>query len=72
MIFGFGEWELDTEKFELRRAGIAVPVEPQTFSIIKFLIENRDRVVTKSDLHETIWKRRTVSDWAVSAGIKSA
>ncbi|MCP4382657.1 MAG: tetratricopeptide repeat protein [Hyphomicrobiales bacterium] len=72
IFFGFGEWELDTEKFELRRVGIVVSVEPQTFSIIKFLIENRDRVVTKSDLHETIWKRRTVSDWAVSAGIKSA
>ena len=72
MIHRLEGFELDTDRFELRRAGEAVPVEPQTLLILMHLIENRDRLVTKADLVEAIWDGRAVSDWAVSAGIKSA
>lgn len=49
-VFTFGDYELDTRRHELRRAGEAVRVEPQVFSVLALLFEHRDRVVTKDEL----------------------
>ena len=46
MIHGFQDFELDTERVELRKNGVAVAVEPQVFALLRFLIEHRDRMVT--------------------------
>lgn len=72
MIFKFDAFECDTEKFELRKNGDKVAVEPQVFSIIQFLIENRERMISKSELIDVIWEGRIVSDAAVSSRIRSA
>src|SRR6218665_2834019 len=44
MIYGFGEFELDTERVELRQRGVTCAVEPQVFALLRFLIEHRDRM----------------------------
>ena len=62
MIYRFGDWELDTERYELRGADGAKPVEPQVFDLLRYLVENRDRTVTKDEIHKTIWKERIVSE----------
>lgn len=72
MSFRFADFELDPDRFELRNSGSPVKVEPQTFSLILYLVQNRNRLVTKADLHAEIWQGRAISDWAISAGIKSA
>ena len=72
MTYFFLNFELDTLKFELRKNGALIQVEPQTFLILRYLLENRDRLVSKADLQSHIWQGRVVSDWAISAGIKSA
>ena len=41
---------LDTERRELRRGAEAIAVEPQVFDLLVYLIESRDRVVSKDDL----------------------
>ena len=35
MIYRFGDFELDTELYELRRQGAAQPVEPQVFDLLR-------------------------------------
>lgn len=50
MIYNFGQCKLDTELLELRRDGELQAVEPQVFSLITLLIENRDHVASKEDL----------------------
>ena len=70
--YRFGAFELDPVRFQLSRAGTPVPVEPQTLSVIQYLLENRHRLVTRDDLITAVWQGRVVSDWAVSAAIKSA
>jgi TolB-like protein len=72
MIFNFGGFELDTDKFELKQAAKPVNVEPQSILVIRYLVENRDRMVTREDLIDAIWDSRAVSDWAITAAIKSA
>jgi TolB-like protein/Tfp pilus assembly protein PilF len=72
MIHKFGDCELDTARCELRRGGAPVAVEPQVFELIAYLAAHPDRVVTKDELNEVIWKGRIVSDSALSSRIKSA
>jgi DNA-binding winged helix-turn-helix (wHTH) protein len=72
MIFSFGAYQLDTATAELRCRGAAVPVEPQVFAVLRLLIEERDRLVSKDELVERVWGGRIVSDAAVASRIKSA
>ncbi|HVY84255.1 MAG TPA: winged helix-turn-helix domain-containing protein [Caulobacterales bacterium] len=72
MIYRFDTFELDTAKVELRAGGDVVAIEPQVFALLAFLIENRERMVSKDDLIEVIWEGRIVSDAAVASRIKSA
>ncbi len=68
----FGDFELDTNRFELRKGGEPVSVEPQVFNLIAYLAQNNDRMVTKEELFEEIWSGRIVSDAALSSQIKAA
>ncbi len=72
MIHRFGECELDTDRCELRRGGEVVPIEPQVFELLGYLVAHPDRVVSKEELNEAIWNGRAVSDSALSSRIKSA
>ena len=63
MQFVFGECVLDTGRRELSRGGEAVAVGPQVFDLLIHLIENRDRVVSKDELFDVIWRGRTVSEF---------
>ena len=72
MNYVFGTFELDTAKFELRDGGAALDIEPQVFSIIQFLVENRHRMVSKSELMDVVWDGRIVSESAVTSRIRSA
>ncbi len=71
MIFRINRCVVDTTAFELRRDGEVVAVQPQVFDLLVLLLENRDRVVTKDEIFERIWKNRIVSDAALSSRIKA-
>ena len=65
-------FELDCARFELRRGGERVAIEPQVLSLLLLLVENRDRLVSKDELIEHVWDGRIVSETAVAARIKAA
>ena len=67
MIFRFGSFDLDTQLLELRRDDIPVPIEPQAFNVLRLLIENRDRLVSKDDLIDNAWDGRIVSEATLSS-----
>jgi TolB-like protein len=56
----------------LRRGTRVVPVEPQVFDLLEYLIRNRERVVSKDDLIEAVWNGRTISDSTLSSRITTA
>jgi len=47
MVLVFDDFELDTDRFELRCAGTVRAIEPQVFDVLAYLVANRDRVVSK-------------------------
>ncbi|MFZ5897542.1 MAG: winged helix-turn-helix domain-containing protein [Myxococcota bacterium] len=69
MIFTFGNFEVDEELFELRTNGAAIPVAPRAFDTLSFLIRNRHRVVSKSELVAGPWRGAAVSDGALRQAI---
>jgi TolB-like protein/cytochrome c-type biogenesis protein CcmH/NrfG len=70
--FLFSNHLLDTDLRELSRGGERVAVEPQVFDLLIYLIENRDRVVTKDDLIARIWDGRIVSESTLTSRINAA
>ena len=68
----FAEFEIDLGQQELRRLGQAVHIEPQVFDLIVHLVRNRDRIVSKDELIETIWNGRIISEAALSSRINGA
>ena len=43
--------------------GEPIALEPQVFDLLAYLIQNRDRVVTKDDLLGSVWGGRIVSEF---------
>jgi len=71
MMFLFKDCALDIGRRELRRNNGLVPIEPQVFDLLVYLIENRDRVVSKDDLIASVWGGRIVSDSTVDSRINA-
>lgn len=67
----FGSCELDLDRFELRRDGEVVAIEPQAMRILIELLEHRDRVVGKNELLDSVWGDRFVSESALTTQIKA-
>jgi DNA-binding winged helix-turn-helix (wHTH) protein/tetratricopeptide (TPR) repeat protein len=67
-----GDFLIDTARYRISSEGAAVPVEPKVFDLLVYLIRNRDRVVTREELFETVWDGRPVSDATLSNHVKSA
>ncbi|MGH6739028.1 MAG: winged helix-turn-helix domain-containing protein, partial [Bradyrhizobium sp.] len=71
MQFLFDDQVLDVGRRELRRGVKTVAVEPQVFDLLVFLLENRDRVVSKDDLIANVWRGRIVSDSTLASRINA-
>jgi pimeloyl-ACP methyl ester carboxylesterase/DNA-binding winged helix-turn-helix (wHTH) protein len=70
VVIAFDDLRLDLTLFELRRAGVVVPLEPQAFDVLVHLIRHRDRVVSKEELMDAVWGGRFVTESAVTSRIK--
>jgi TolB-like protein/tetratricopeptide (TPR) repeat protein len=72
LLFLFEDYALDTDRRELRHSAVAVPVEPQVFDLLAYLIKNRDRVASKDDLVAAVWGGRIVSESVLTTRINAA
>jgi TolB-like protein len=60
---------LDVDRRELRHGDDLVTIEPQVFDLLVFLVQNRDRVVSKDDLIKGVWNGRIVSESTLTSRI---
>jgi len=72
MKYRFSSCELNTVRHEFVVGGVSRPMEPQVFALLDYLIRNRDRVVSKDDIIDAVWKGRIVSDETLSSRISAA
>jgi TolB-like protein/cytochrome c-type biogenesis protein CcmH/NrfG len=69
--FLFADHTLDTDRRELHRGSELVAVEPQVFDLLVYLVQNRDRVVSKDDLIASVWAGRIVSESTLTSRINA-
>jgi adenylate cyclase len=62
MMFQFGEYTLDITRGCLRTADHEVELRPKSFEVLRLLVENSGRLVTKDELIRTGWPNVTVTD----------
>ncbi len=72
MIYAFEDYVIDTARVELRHGIALVPVEPQVFDLLAFLVANRERVVTQDEIFERVWNGRIVSQSTLTSRINAA
>jgi pimeloyl-ACP methyl ester carboxylesterase/DNA-binding winged helix-turn-helix (wHTH) protein len=70
--YRFEDAELDTDRFLLRVGGERVPVEPQVFEVLAHLVTHRDRLVPRTELLDTVWGNRFVTDAALASRVATA
>ena len=68
-IYRFDEFVVDPESWSLYRDGREVHLEPVVLKLLIFLIANRDRLVTRQELMDTVWGDTVVSESALSKAI---
>ena len=69
--FVFGDYLLDPDRRELTRGSEAIAMGPQVFDLLLYLVHNRERVVSKDDLLDTVWAGRIVSESTLTSHINA-
>ncbi|WP_271566635.1 winged helix-turn-helix domain-containing protein [Bradyrhizobium sp. CCBAU 11386] len=62
MTFQFGDYTLDLAQGCLRSADRDVDLRPKSFEVLRCLVENAGRLVTKDELIEAVWPNVIVTD----------
>ncbi len=70
MIYRFNQCTLDTERYQLSLRDKPVSVEPLVFDLLVYLVENRERVVSREELLDNLWEGKVVTDSALGARLK--
>ena len=70
--FQFEDCLLDNDRRELVRGSTPVAVGPQVFDLLVHLLQNREHVVSKDALFDTVWQGRIVSESTLTSHINAA
>jgi DNA-binding winged helix-turn-helix (wHTH) protein len=62
-IHRFGVFELDTESEQLLKNGLAIKLKPQPFKLLKLLVNEAGRVVTRDEIRAALWTGDTFVDF---------
>jgi len=58
----FGEFTLDTDSRQLRQDDVERHLSPKAFDLLRLLVENRPRALSKTEIHERLWPATFVSE----------
>src|SRR5262245_35424392 len=71
MLYTFGECVLDTQLHVLWRVGQSVKLRPKAFEVLVYLLEHRDRIVTKRELGESVWPNQFISEATLGSTVRA-
>ena len=70
-LYEFDGFQLDVGKRRLDRDGSQLAINAKAFDLLVFLIENRDRVVEKDELLESVWPGQFVEEANLSVQVSA-
>jgi Tol biopolymer transport system component/DNA-binding winged helix-turn-helix (wHTH) protein len=68
--YGFGGFVLDLASHRLRRGTDDVDLPPKAFDLLRRLVEERHRVVTREELLDSVWSETAVTENTLTQRIK--
>jgi TolB-like protein/DNA-binding winged helix-turn-helix (wHTH) protein len=71
-MFQFEGYTLDVARSSLRTADRDVQLRPKAFEVLRYLVENADRLVAKDELIRAIWPNVIVTDEALTHCVSEA
>ncbi|GIN40116.1 MULTISPECIES: response regulator transcription factor [Heyndrickxia] len=54
-IIKVGPFELNEEKVQLIKSGKMIELKPKEFGLMKYFLENKNRVISKEQLYDAVW-----------------
>jgi DNA-binding winged helix-turn-helix (wHTH) protein len=70
MTYCFGDFEVDSAAYEVRRGGHRVPLARQPMDLLLLLLEHRQSLVSREDIAKRLWDPGVFTD--LDAGIRTA
>jgi Tol biopolymer transport system component/DNA-binding winged helix-turn-helix (wHTH) protein len=67
--YGFDEVEIDVSNLRLTVSSSVRPLEPKSFRLLLFLVENPNRVLGKYELMSAVWGDTSVSDNSLARAV---
>lgn len=72
MVFAFADFELDPARFELRRAGVRVAVQPKVLRLLLLLVSERARALDEHALMRALWPNEKVGAASIKRAVMGA
>jgi DNA-binding winged helix-turn-helix (wHTH) protein len=71
-LLRFGDFELDVRAGELRKHGLRIRLQDQSFQILLMLLEHPGEVVLREEIRQRLWPNNTIVefDHSINAAIK--
>lgn len=71
-VYRFSDCVVDRARREITRNGDAVRIEPKVLEVLLYLIDNRERSVSKDELQDEIWRGVIVTDASLMRSVMKA
>src|SRR5580700_10336650 len=71
-LLRFGDFELDVRPGELRKHGVRIRLQDQSFQILLMLLERPGEVLLREEIRQKLWPNNTIVefDHSINAAIK--
>lgn len=67
--FAFGSWQLNVETGELLQDGVVTSLAPQSFALLAYLLEHRDRALSSNELLTEVWPDAVVGEGSLRLAV---
>ena len=68
-MYRFDDFLADPETWRLSRGGQEIHLEPVVLELLIYLIANRERLVTRQELMDTVWGDTVISESALTKAV---
>lgn len=71
MQYIFDDCTLDTQRYELRRHDVRIPLRRKVFQVLVYLLEQHDRVVPRDEILAQVWPDQYVGEETLTSCVKA-